>query len=290
MKAASLNAIELQAQPYIKACLPCSFALWNKLSPELSASDPARRAFVACLNHFRYMTVESLHFVYRNTRQQSPRPAIRGTPLEKAPLLAVGTLLPDFMAVVLMLYPIQEYLARMIFLSVMPDPAGRLSEDLLSRILDEKTYNPNIPRNAKPEKRIPEVVRRWLLQCDAALDAQGRRRPKPERHLSIWETFNASHAPRHYLTHRFRLPWWKNGPREQPPYGFERGVLTHLPKLEAATWDFLVNTGKMQEKVAKLPPEKFRSGIEHLRQEHAKAAAAANAVFGGLCDDRRVFP
>ena len=248
-----MNPIEQRAATYLSTHLPTYQQLTRELDEQASATtSKCEKDFFSCLAKYRYIVFENLHFLH----EQSAKPAG-----------GVRTLLPIFMSVEIMAFPTEEYLRRMMCLMELAPPR-ELTKNKFCQILAKKKIGTEL-----------RDVEAFLTRAAAFPSGGGLR--------AAWDRFSGDNELRHTLTHKFRLPWWKNG--KHPPYGFAASTLHDWNAMKDDLWRFVTDPKAYEAAIEMLPAGDFVSGQSVLEEIHTRGAVAADSIFKVMLEDKQVI-
>jgi len=186
------------------------------------------------LNNLAYGTVENLWIIKLHIDKDR----------------SISDILPSFMAIFTMNFPIAEYLLMMMRILGKEDPLTLL--DILTK--GNKTLV------AEQVKKFCSRVKNDKLEAD-------------------WTVYFKKHIEiRNIYTHAFRLPWWhrKEGPNQ---FGFPKIIEGTREDINKLIVDFASNPRAWQKRVSESKEHEFISGFELITDRYDESLKMANRLF-----------
>jgi hypothetical protein len=252
----ALNPIEKGSRRYLERYLPHYLPLRTTIEEQLEEARRAgtRRAvaFWNGVNRFIYMIFENLSFLHLQLAQ---KPTVTKNSFN------VYQHLPQFMATLLMAFPVSEYMRRLICM---------LS---LEKFAIDKNQFTKIVTRPKREKEFKEVEDFLRL---------AKTYPYCTEIESLWNKFSQANDLRHLYTHGFRLPWW---PRQNTTiFGFPKTITSESRKIKDEIWEFVTDANRWQGKVSHLDKSNFVSGADLIEEVHRQGTVLADILFRSLIE------
>ena len=176
--------------------------------------------------------------------------------------LTVSSHLPTFIATYNFAYTIMEYLQ--IVMCLMEEPKFEISKNDFHRILAYRR---------RDRIRIGDQFLNRLEASGSILNLK-----------SDWDTAKENNELRHWLTHRFRLLWWRKDPTG--PFGFPRLRTSDENTIKDEIWRS-VEDPNWEDKFQDLNDPDFVSGVDILREQHQYLASIADRLFEAFILDIR---